>query len=164
MTSTSSTDYAVGKPPVPGVVTTIISTNCKDHIKWIKVVFEAEQYEIYMSEDNKRVLHSVLGVNGGYLYISDPMEECGQLTNLEQPAGFMLNLAMETPIDTWNRATSNGAIAIRELAVQECGNTFGCFQDPFGFVWGIMKTTDKNKLGVLPYILRDGDCEDHIQW
>ena len=155
---TSATVYSAGKPPVPGVVTTIISTNCKDHIKWIKVVFEAEQYEIYMSEDNKRVLHSVLGINGGYLYISDPMEDCGQLT---QPAGFMLSLAMETPIDSWNRATSNGATAIRE---QECGNMFGCFQDPFGFLWGIMKATDKNKPGVLPYILRDGDSEEHIQW
>lgn len=166
--SSTTTDYMATKPPVPGVVATIITNNCKDHIQWIKTVFEAEQYEIYMSEDNKRVLHCVLGLNGGYLYISDPMEELGGGSTdqaAQAPAGFMLSLEMANPTDAWNRATSNQATVVMELAVHKCGNLLGCFRDPHGFVWGVGKATaDDCKPGVVPFILRDGDCEELVQW
>lgn len=165
----SSTDYmAATKPPVPGVVPTIITSNCKDHIQWIKTVFEAEQYEIYMSDDNKRVLHCVLGLNGGYLYISDPMEEFGGSSAppqaVQAPVGFMLSLEMESPSEVWNRATSNKAAVLMELAAQDSENQCGCFRDPYGFVWGVGKASDNSKAGVVPFILREGDCQEHIQW
>lgn len=148
---------------MPGVVPSILSTKCKDHIQWIKTVFEAEQLELYMSEDDKTVMHCVLGLNGGYLFLGQPMEELGQ-ADPETPAGFMLSLALDSPSDVWNRATSNQATVVTELAVQECGNQFGCFQDPYGFSWGVGNVTDKSVPGVVPSILRDGDCEEHIQW
>ncbi len=154
------------KPETPGVVSTIISTNCQEHIKWLKTVFEAEQYELYMSDDTKRVLHCVLGLNGGILYISDTMtEEFSNVSAEQGPSGFMLNLEMENLSDVWNRATSNNASVVVELKVQECGNLFGSFKDPYGFTWGLIKREDdKRKPGVVPYILHDGDCEEHIQW
>ena len=163
--SSTVIDFPV-KPPVPGVVATIITNNCKDHIQWIKTVFEAEQYEIYMSDDSKRVVHCVLGLNGGYLYISDPMEEFGGASTdlVSQPAGFMLSVEMVNPSDAWNRATSNAATVVMELAEQACGGTVGCFRDPHGFVWGVKAVTDNRKPGVVPCILRDGDCLEHVQW
>lgn len=152
------------KPKLPGVISTILTTKCQEHIQWIKTVFEAEQYEIYMSDDNKRVLHSVLGLNGGYIYISDPIEEFNQAIE-DGPLGFTLCLEMEQPSGVWNRATANGASVELELKVHECGNIFGSFKDPFGFVWGLCEVEgDNRKPGVMPYILRDGDCEEHIQW
>lgn len=161
----SMPDYS--KPTVPGVVPTIITNNCKEHIQWIKTVFEAEQYGIHLSEDNKRVLHCMLWLNEGYLYISDPMEEFGGSSSRQGqagPNGFMLSLDMASPSDAWNRATANDASVVMELAVQECGKLLGCFRDPYGFVWGVGKASDDAKPGVVPFILRDGDCEEQVQW
>ena len=155
------------KPKTPGVVPTILSNNCQEHIKWLKSVFEAEQYELYMSDDAQRVMHCVLGFNGGILYISDKMEEFFDGSNSieEEPSGFMLSLEMENPSVVWNRATSNDASIIVDLKVQECGNLFGSFKDPYGFTWSLLKREDdKRKPGVIPYILCDGDCMEHIQW
>lgn len=156
------------KPPVPGAVPALISTNCKEHVQWIKTVFEAEQYEFYTSEDNLRVLHCVLGINHGYLYISDPMEEFSKMSAAslaEEPAGFLLSLEMEEAEEAWQRATCNGATVVVEWGMQKCGNLDGCFKDPFGFMWGVMKAAPTGrKPGVVPYIIRDGDCEQHIQW
>lgn len=153
------------RPKASGVVCTIISTSCEEHIKWLKTVFEAEQYEIYMSDDSKRVLHCVLAINGGLLYISDEMTELPSDCPLESPTGFMLSLEMENPCDVWNRATANNASVVVDLQVQECGKEFGSFKDPFGFTWSLLKKEDdKRKAGVIPYILKDGDCNNHIQW
>lgn len=152
------------KPKVPGVVCTILSTKCLEHIKWIKTVFQAEQYEIYMSDDNKRVLHCVLALNNGYLYISHPMEEFNQVLEKE-PVGFMLNLHLEQPSDVWNRATANGALVQMELQMQKCGKFMGSFKDPFGFLWVLSKDASGSPApGVMPCIIREGDSEEHIQW
>lgn len=152
------------KPDVPGVVCYIVTSKCQEHIEWIKKVFQAEQYAIHMSEDYKRVFHCALGVNDGYIFISDAMEEFGQVIG-EEPVGFTLCVEMEQPSAVWNRATANGATVMMELMAQECGNVYGAFKDPHGFVWGLCKVEGENrKPGVAPYILRNGDSEEHIQW
>ena len=154
------------KPKVPGVVPNLLSPKCLEHIQWIKTVFEAEQYEIYMSDSNKEVLWCVLALNNGYLYLANPMKEFGRVLEAEdEPIGFTLCLEMQQPADAWNRATANGAVVLVDLGAQECGAMYGSFKDPFGFVWGLCKVEgDSCKPGVIPYILHDGDCEKHIQW
>lgn len=120
-----------------------------------------------MSDDTKRVMHSVLGLNGGILYISDTMEEfpSSRPAVEEEPLGFILSLELEQPSDVWNRATSNNASVVVDLQVQQCGNVFGCFKDPYGFSWSLLKREDKKNIpGVVPYILCNGDSEEHIQW
>lgn len=152
--------------PRPGVVPSVISTNCQDHIKWIKTVFEADQNEIYLSEDGKRVLHCVLSLNGGYLYISDRMQDFDEYSAEydEEAPGFMLHVQVEDPSDIWSRATANKAMVVQELEKQEWGKLFGCFKDPYGFVWGVMKGCDDCQPGVIPHLLDTGDCEQHLQW
>lgn len=119
-----------------------------------------------MSDDSKKVMHSVLGLNGGYLYIGDEKEEFHSRKLEAEPAGFILGLEMKDISDSWDRATSNGATVVQEMEVKDCGHLFGCFKDPFGFVWGVKQVAedDKRKLGVLAYVLHDGDCNKHVQW
>ena len=83
----------------------------------------------------------------------------------QEPSGFYLNLEMENPSEVWSRATANDASVIADLKVQECGYLCGCFKDPYGFTWCLMKMEgEKRTPGVIPYILHDGDSKDHIQW
>lgn len=156
------------RPKASGVVPSIVSANCQDHVKWIQKVFQAEQLGIHMSSDYKRVLHCVLALNNGVLYISDYMKEFGQnaIDLTEEPTGFILHLEVADPTVLYNRATSNDATVMVELKVQECGNLYGCFKDPFGFVWGVMKVTEgAGTPGVVPCLINaKEECEIHVEW
>ena len=151
-----------------GVVPSIISSSCKEHVAWVKKVFQAEQLGIHMSHDAKRVMHCMLAINNGLLYMSDYGEELGQKSSdySGNPTGFILHLDTPDADAVFSQATNNGAEVIVKLEKQPCENFYGCFKDPFGFVWGILKVEEgKGTPGVVPCLKNSKEnCEDHVQW
>lgn len=172
---------ASSTPPAnktPGLIAAVISPSCQEHIKWIKTVFGAEQREIYMSEDGKRVMHAVLMINDGFLYISDSMacsmeeeeKASPKLVEYRDFSGFVLNLEIGgEPVELWEKALAQGAQAMVEMKVQECGALYGCFKDPFGMAWGVLKIdsasgSDEHQPGVVPFIINVENPEEQVQW
>ncbi len=156
----------VTKPATPGVVVGITCNNSQKLINWIKAVFKAEQFHIHLSEGNKRVYTCSLCINGGYIYISDPLKELDQDPKdyEAEPAGFMLSVELKDPSEIWQLALANGAKEVQPLGMQDCGHFYGIFKDPLGFPWCVVKMPDSCTPGVVPYMLNDQDCGKHVQW
>lgn len=159
----------------PGLVATLQSPHCDQHIAWIVKVFGAEQVEMFRSKDDKTVMHSALIVNGSYLYLNDsstsmerakrPAEEEGKDAEIPESRGIVLHLELEDPHPFWKSALENGASAIEDLKQQAWGALYGSLRDPFGFAWGLMKGGDCRKPGVIPYLVLDaGKGKGCVEW
>lgn len=123
-----------------GVTPYIMSSDCERHIGWIQKVFEAGIEEIFRSEA-KKIMHCHLSCNGGQLYICDPAcgpkeEEKAMEGNCE---GVVLHMCVPDPDSVWKRAFLNDAQQVIELKQQFWGGYYGCFRDPFGVKWAVIK-------------------------
>ena len=156
-------------PKSVGVVASVTSPKCEEHVSWIKTAFGAEQLGIHRSNGGKRVMHCILAINDGLLYISDFMEEFGQNQDdivKDTPSGFLLHIDSPDAQALFDRAAENGASVVVKMEQQPCGNLYGCVKDPFGFVWGLMQAQEEKRVpGVTPS-LRHGKvkCAEHIHW
>ena len=156
-------------PKPAGVVAYINSPACDKHIEWLKNVFGACQVEMFRTQDNAKVMHVSMVVNGGILHLSDgnceneasaPSEE-----EIEDTHGFWCHVELEDPNALWKKAMANGSTVVFDLKKQYYGGELGCFRDPFGFNWGIAKAGECRKPGVIPYFfLPDGQCEKYVEW
>ena len=156
------------KPIPTGIIPVIQSRDCTKHITWLKAVFGAEQTAIYHSKDEKTVMHCVLFINDGYLYLCDSsssMEE-KELTEEEREAesnSFILHVECKDPTLFWKNALANSAIVVQDLKKQFWGAVYGKLRDPFGFVWGLMEGGQCRRPGVIPYLMVKG-CEEYLEW
>ena len=161
---------AISIPDSSGVTASIISSNCKEHVKWIKTVFLAEQVVVHCSDDDEgRVLHTALTINGGRLYMSDYMKEFHQTSSdvsAHPPTGFFLQLDVPDVQGLFHLASGKGAVEVVRPEGHPEGIQFGCFKDPFGQVWGLVQVEEgKGTPGVVPcLVLGKQKCEDHVQW
>lgn len=121
-----------------GVIPYIHSLNCDKHIDWIQKVFAAEIKDIFRSKE-KMVMHCHVAVNGGQLYLCD--QSCSpKMEGVKNSDGVMLHVCLPDPDMVWKKAMSNGAEQVLELKQQFWGGYFGCFRDPLGVKWGVIKS------------------------
>ena len=162
-------------PPQPiGVVPHLYSPEGLKHVEWLKAVFGAEVKQlVFKDKSNEKVLHCLLAINGGFLYLfdgdcanPDSAPEQQQPPEVEaKPRGFLCHLELAEPRAAWDRAMSHGCTTVMELKVQFWGSLYGTFRDPFGFTWSVMQAGDNPAPGVVPSIVTpDGECEKHIDW
>ena len=167
-----------------GVTAYILSPKAEEHIQWMKDVLGGVEKFMFRSEqDDNKVAHAVVAINGGCLFITDvscdkavkalnpadaSVENGGELSAAasDRPCGFILHLEVEDPDRIWEKAMSSGCSVEMELKEQCWGGYYGAFKDPFGFPWAIVKTSEENrKRGVVPYILTPkGECSKQIEW
>lgn len=156
------------KPNQMGVIPVIQSRDCIKHITWLEAVFNAKQTEIFHTKDKKNVMHCIMLINNGYLYLCDSstsMEE-KELTEEEREAesrSMILHVECEEPRSFWKNALANGATVVDDLKKQFWGAVYGKIRDPFGFLWGLMQGGDCRKPGVIPYLMVKG-CEEYLEW
>lgn len=67
--------------------------------------------------------------------------------------GFWLHIKLGDPEAVWKKAIASQATVVFDLKKQYYGGQLGCFRDPFGFSWGIVKFGECRKPGVIPYFL-----------
>lgn len=131
------------KPSSAGVTPYILSSNCDQHIEWVQKVFCGEVKEIFRSKE-KKIMHCRVTFSGGQLFLCDrqlcALEEANQVPQEANSEGVNLHVVLPDPDATWKKALGNDAKPIIDLKQQFWGGYFGCFRDPFGVRWAIMKS------------------------
>lgn len=125
-----------------GVIPYLCSPDCEKHIEWIKKVMDGEVKELYRTQDESKIMHCAVAMNGGFVYLADRACTPDEKAHSEykgDPQGFLCNMEVADPEIIWKKAMGNGATAVINLEVQFWGGMFGTFKDPFGFHWGIMR-------------------------
>lgn len=57
----------------------------------------------------------------------------------ENSEGVVLHVCLEDPDMVWKKAMAYGCEQVTELKQQFWGGYYGCFRDPLGVKWGIIK-------------------------
>ena len=134
-----------------GVISYIVSPDCKKHISWIETVFGGKVKVINHTDTNK-IMHCMMEVNGGMLMLSDQINmpdatqpsidstSSSENGSQDEQKGFVMHLYVPDPDAIWKKAMGNGGIQQVELKEQFWGDYYGQFQDPFGYRWSVMKS------------------------
>ena len=127
----------------PGVIAHLSSKDAGKAIEFYKKAFGAEEHgERMLMDDGKRVMHSELKINGGFLMIADAMPEYGY--PWVEPQGVTLNLIGEDARAIWDRAIDAGCEVVMPLEVAFWGDLYGVMKDPFGHAWAVVGPAPKN--------------------
>ena len=106
----------------------LILQDAEAFIQFTKTVFNAtEVYKGYWPDDNTKIEHAEVQMNGSNIMIADVTEDFGV-------ANANLFVYVENAGETLKTALNNGATTVNELAEQDYGQSAG-FKDPFGNVW-----------------------------
>ena len=125
------------KPNTAGITPYIRSSDCDQHIDWVQKVFGGEVKELFRTKE-KKIMHCHVRFNEGDLYLSDRM--CSPSNGVEENSeGVTLHVVLPDPDTVWKKALGNDAGVIMELEQQFWGGYYGCFRDPLGVRWGILK-------------------------
>jgi PhnB protein len=95
-----------------------------------------EEYRAY-GQDNERIMHARLRINGAALLLSDDFPEFHGGGAAPPPTGITIHLEVDNADSWWDRAVSAGATIKMPLADQFWGDRYGQLKDPFGHSWSI---------------------------
>jgi PhnB protein len=110
-------------------------------IKFYEDAFDAETQFVMMAEDGKRVMHSVLEINDGIIYVCDDFSEGGKSGPKRAATGgatVMIHLQLKKPkhVDAiMQQAVEHGGKIVMPAEDAFWGDRYGQVQDPFGHVW-----------------------------
>ena len=95
-----------------------------------------EEFRAY-GEDNERIMHARLRVNGAAILLSDDFPEFRGGVPGPAPGGITIHLEVDNADAWWERAVAAGATIAMPLADQFWGDRYGQLKDPFGHSWSI---------------------------
>ncbi len=135
-----------------GISPYILSSDCQKHLEWVQRVFGAGLKTIYRSPESNKIMHCSLKMEEGDLLLCD--RSCGPNEDDSPPPPpphdgnsssciVMVHVRTSDPDRVWGSAMSNDAVQVIELKQQDWGGYYGCFRDPLGVQWGIMKPCEK---------------------
>lgn len=136
---TRAADAAKG---LHGVVPHLTVAEAVKAIDFYKRAFGAEEIARHMADDDRRVMHAHLRINGGNLFLNDDFPEYRGGESAPQPAGSCLHLHVENADAWWQRAVDAGAEVVMPLDDQFWGDRYGQLKDPWGHVWSIGQTLE----------------------
>ena len=119
---------------VAGVVASIVVRDAAAAIEFYKRAFGAEELA-RESLDGTRVIHGHVRINGGDLFLNDPLPEHGQ--PLQTPQGFRLHLQVDSADRWFARAVAAGAEVVMPVELMFWGDRYGQVRDPFGVLWAL---------------------------
>lgn len=140
---------AADQGPTSGVTPhlTILDRRASEAIDFYKRAFGAEEAMPPhlaggfpgLAEDDKRVMHAHLRINGGSLMLNDAFPEFteGASDHAAIPAHTTLHLQVDDADRWFDRAVAEGAEVTKPLADQFWGDRYGQMKDPFGHSWSI---------------------------
>ena len=101
-----------------------------------------EEFRTY-GEDNERIMHARIRVNGNAILMSDDFPEFRGGGEAPPPSGVTIHLEVDDADKWWKRAVDAGATIIMPLADQFWGDRYGKLADPFGHSWSIASPLKK---------------------
>jgi PhnB protein len=105
-------------------------------IEFYKKAFGAiEHSRSPASDDDPRVMHAHIEINGAPLFLSDFFPEHD--FPIVAPQGYNLHLQVDDAQTWFDRAAAAGATVTMPLAVQFWGDTYGQLKDPYGITWAV---------------------------
>jgi PhnB protein len=124
------------RPTFSGVIPYLMVRGAADAIEFYKRALGAEELGPRMpaGEDDPRLMHAYLKVNGSDVFLSDEFPEYGQSLG-EGPKGITLHLAVDDADRWYNRAVEAGCTVEMEIADQFWGDRYGSVRDPSGHSW-----------------------------
>jgi uncharacterized glyoxalase superfamily protein PhnB len=134
MTSPSSSKSRPGV--LQGIVPYVNVVGASDAAAFYKRAFGAEELFRMPSEDDKRLMHCHLKINGGSFMMSDCFPEHGY--GFQPSHSFSVHLQVDDADAWWKRAIEAGDVTITmPLQDQFWGDRYGALRDPFGVNWSI---------------------------
>jgi PhnB protein len=110
-------------------------------LKFYREVFGAEEGDIMMEPEGKRLLHGEIVLDGHKLFLSDEFseKEGGSCKMPETLGGTCVRITLQTDDadGVVERAVARGARVLMPLADMFWGARYGKISDPFGHEWGI---------------------------
>lgn len=115
------------------------------HTSWIEKALDGKR-EMVMpdKEDESKIMHAAMQLNGGPVYLSDRYGSFGAPDDQEPSRGTHLYLGYEKLADAervWKNAVKNKGKVHMDFAAQFWGSHYGVVEDPFGTVWAIAAPT-----------------------
>jgi PhnB protein len=137
-TTTAQTPTDQGRPTFTGVIPYLMVRGAAEAIEFYKRAFGAEELGPRMpaGENDPRLMHAYLKVNGSDIFLSDEFPEYGQSLG-EGPKGITLHMAVDDADKWYNRAIEAGCTVEMEIADQFWGDRYGAVRDPFGHSWSM---------------------------
>jgi PhnB protein len=119
------------------------------HISWIEKALGGKREMIMPDkEDESKIMHAALQLNGGPIYLSDRYGHYGAPDDDAPSTGTHLYLGYDVLTDAeriWKSAVKNKGNVHMPFAAQFWGSHYGVVEDPFGTVWAISAPTPKEE-------------------
>lgn len=123
-------------PTLSGLTPYVSIDGAAKAIEFYKAAFAATEHARHqMGDDDTRIMHAHLEINGAPLYLCDFFPDHGYPPVAAQ--GFNLHLQVADAQTWFDRAAAAGATVLMPLKVQFWGDTYGQLKDPFGVTWAI---------------------------
>jgi len=119
-----------------GPTLTIPSRGGQAAVEFYQRAFGAELLDLKLADDDERVMHAHLRVNGASVMMHDEFPEMNGEQDIV-PKGVTLHLQVDDADEWWNRAILAGGVPVHPLADQFWGDRYGQMKDPFGHCWSI---------------------------
>ena len=127
--------------PIPegyhSVTPYLVVNDAKAAIDFYSKAFGAkEEFRAY-GQDNERIMHARIRINGNAILLSDDFPEFRGGGETPTPQGVTIHLEVDDADKWWKRAVDAGATINMPLADQFWGDRYGQLVDPFGHKWSI---------------------------
>ncbi len=119
----------------------LIVSNGPAALEFYEKVFGADEGDVMMEPDGKRLMHGEIVLDGHKLFISDEFSEKeGGTCKMPQTLGgtcVRITLQTDDADGVVERALARGASVLMPVADMLWGARYGKIVDPFGHEWGI---------------------------
>jgi PhnB protein len=114
-------------------------------LEFYRKVFDAEEGDVMMAPDGKRVMHGEIKLDGHVIFVSDEFAESeGGSCKMPRTLGgtcVRITAMVDDADQIAERALANGARVLMPVQDMFWGARYGRIVDPFGHEWGINQTT-----------------------
>lgn len=126
-------------PPLDGVVAYIHLEGAAEASALYQRAFGArEALRLPYKDNDGRLMHCHLEINGGHLMISDFFPEHD--FDPVRPQGYTLHLQVPDVDAAWARAVDAGLEVVMPIQLMFWGDRYGQLKDRFGVTWSVATT------------------------
>ena len=119
-----------------GVIPYVTVDGASEASAFYQVAFGAREVARMLGEDEKRVMHCHLEINGGAFMLSDNFPEMGNAP-IQRSSSYIMQLVVADGDAWWKRAIGAGCKETLPFKVAPWGDKYGQLTDPFGITWAM---------------------------